>query len=122
LNATVFGANVDKKVDKYGNDMVYYPPRTPPTYDSEGDWIETKYQTTSIAAKWIEPNMIDMNEFSEMGVYNLKDNEAIIKNSLNVVKRGKIVSNGVSWEVYKINQIRIKESLVLNTVICKNIV
>jgi hypothetical protein len=121
VNATALAIKVNALLDNFGNNVTYYAPVTTATYNTEGD-EQTVWQITTVGSRFVQSGNANSNIFTEMGRFNLREGEAVMKNDLTIHLRGKIVSNGVSWEITKfVDQVRIKDRLLLNIVELKNI-
>ncbi len=120
MNATVFAVNVNKLVNKFGNDMEYFAPNNSTGYNNEGDW-EPTHAATTVVSHWVEPDKVDNREHTELGIYPLHENEGILRNDVSPLVRGKIVSNGITWEIVDLKPTRVRDTMVYNVVVCKKL-
>lgn len=121
MNATVLRTRVETQIEEFGNSMVYHPPiTTDAKFNDEGDWTPS-YQTTTLSSKWVEFNTRYKNRYSEYSIFDLKEGEALIKGSEIILRKGKVVSNSINWEIVDIEPIRVKDVTIASIVRIKNI-
>lgn len=122
MNATALATSVNGLIDKFGNSLVYHPPKIDATYyNTEGDWTPT-YETTTISSTWVESNVVYGEEFAQQGRFHFKEGSMILKNNVgSLAIMGKCVSNSVDWEIVKIKPLRVKNVDILFEVEVKNI-
>jgi len=118
-SATALKSSVNSLIDDFGNAMTYYPPAAG-TYNYEGDWTATYQASTTVASYWIRSNLNDTRDYTEMGLYPLKENEAIIKADIAPVLRAKVVENSVQWEITEVRPVRISDVDIVYIVNTKN--